>query len=952
MKIIKSKIAAILTATFLMLSMSASMMLVPTTSAHTPAWQIPTYAYIQAMPNTVGVGQQVDIFFWLTNYYYGVSVYNGLNFHNFKLTIIAPNGAITTETFADINPTSAQDFLYIPNQVGTYNLTFTYPGETYPTPGLTSLVTGGNVNYINDTFMSSSASTTLTVQQEPLPAATTSEPFPTNYWTRPIYGLNTNWYTISSNWLGLGAPNYGGWTNMVQAQSFELNGMAVFPGDAIGSQTSHVMWTKPMQSGGIVGGNVYDIPAQNFFDGSAYLIRYVNPIVLGGLLFYTEPISFSNTGYGPTNPSGPTDCVDLRTGELIWSRSDVLPLLMGYMPDVQTPNEHGVCQPILITSQTIGSTTAGFPTVIGNTTWIGYDGDTGNKIFNVTNVPAYGLQGSLGPGKAMGPDGEYLNYVFANAGNATNPDWRLGEWNSSLVFMAYSQGRPTFQNLTYVGANPTPYIVDGSISTGANRRYDFNISVPWLNTMPPSTPPLTPLQTNPVANNTYPYATFYARANTPVTIVGAKYGDGILCYNGTMPCNGENLGFPYVSSAPYTYFFVNLNASKGAIGSVLWWSTLNSPANNYTVVPQGVDWDTRIFLTTNKESVQWVGYNLDNGQYLWTGPSEVPLNYYGSPSQGVIAGQVAYGHVYSGSIGGIIYCYDDKTGKILWTYGNGGEGNSTNSNFNWPYGNIPTCVAAVGNDVVYLWTTEHTWTTPIYKGGLARAINATTGQEIWTLSSVTMNFGETSYAMADGYNTWFNGYDNAIYVVGRGPSATTVTAGPKFSTIGNSVVIEGTVTDISAGTKQDQQVADFPNGIPVASDASMSQWMSYVYQQQSMPTDFTGVPVQFYVLDSNGNYRQIGSATTDESGSYSLTWAPDIPGNFTVYANFAGTNGYWPSSAETHFYVGGSAATAPTATAITGIATSSDVMYIGIAIIVVIIIIGVLLAVLMMRKRP
>jgi hypothetical protein len=214
-----------------------------------------------------------------------------------------------------------------------------------------------------------------------------------------------------------------------------------------------------------------------------------------------------------------------------------------------------------------------------------------------------------------------------------------------------------------------------------------------------------------------------------------------------------------------------------------------------------------------------------------------------------------------------------------------------------------------------------------------------------------MNFGETSYAMADGYNTWFNGYDNAIYVVGRGPSATTVTAGPKFSTIGNSVVIEGTVTDISAGTKQDQQVADFPNGIPVASDASMSQWMSYVYQQQSMPTDFTGVPVQFYVLDSNGNYRQIGSATTDESGSYSLTWAPDIPGNFTVYANFAGTNGYWPSSAETHFYVGGSAATAPTATAVTGIATSSDVMYIGVAVIVVVIIIGVVLAVLMMRKR-
>ena len=802
--------------------------------------------------------------------------------------------------------------------------------------------------------MSSSASTTLTVQQQPLPGATTSEPLPTNYWTRPIYGLNTNWYSISSNWLGLGAPNYGGWTNMVQAQSFELNGMAVFPGDAIGSQTSHVMWTSPMQSGGIVGGGTYAVQGQNFFDGSAYLVRYVNPIVLGGLLFYTEPISFTNTGYGPTNPSGPTVCVNLQSGKVLWSRSDVLPLLMGYMPDVQTVNEHGVCEPIIISEQTIGSTTSGFPTVIGNTTWIAYDGDTGDPIFNVTNVPAYGLEGSLGPGKAMGPDGEYLNYVFANAGTATNPDWRLGEWNSSLVNLAYYQGRPTFQNLTYVGDNPTPYIVDGSISTGANTRYDFNISVPWLNTMPPSTPPLTPLATTAAANNTYPYATFYAAKNTPVTIVSAKYGDGILCYNGTMPCNGENLGFPYVSSAPYTYFFVNLNSSRGAIGSVLWWSTFNSPTNNYTVVPQGVDWNTRMFLQTYKESVQWVGFNLDTGKQIWTGASEVPLNYYGSPSQGVIAGQVAYGHIYSGSIGGIIYCYDDTTGKVLWTYGNGGAGNSTNSDFNWPYGNIPTCVAAIGNGVVYLWTTEHTWTTPIYKGGLARAINATTGQEIWTISSVTMNFGETSYAMADGFNTWFNGYDNQIYTVGRGPSATTVTAGPKFSTIGNSVVIEGTVTDISAGTKQDQQVADFPNGVPVASDSSMGQWMSYVYQQQSMPTNFTGVPVQFYVLDSNGNYRQIGSATTDESGSYSLTWTPDIIGNFTVYANFAGTNGYWPSSAETHFNVGSPAATAPVATAQTNLATTGDLMtYIvasAIAIIIVIVIIGVLIIV-MQRKR-
>ena len=854
MKILKNKIAAITIAIFFMLSMSASMTLVPTTSAHTPAWQIPTYAYIEAMPNPVGVGQQVDIFFWLTNYYYGTSVINGLNFHNFKLTIVAPNGAITTQTFANINPTSAQDFLYIPDQVGTYNLTFTYPGETYPTPGLTSNVPAANAAYINDTFMPTSASTTLTVQQEPLTGPTTSEPLPTNYWTRPIYGLNTNWYSISSNWLGLLAPNYGGWSNRGESSSLvaNINGMAAFPGDAVGSLTSHVMWTKPLQSGGIVGGGNFAIQGQSYFDGSAYLIRYNNPIILDGMLYYTEPVSFSASAYGfgaAGSGYGPTDCVDLRTGQLIWSKT--LPSLpsMGLIMDVQTVNEHGVCPPLLISAYTVGT----------NTTWRVFDGDTGIWLCNVTNVPTFSSA------KAMGPDGEYLNYVMANAGTAANPDWRLGEWNSTKLFLPGTSAAPTIGNAV------STTTIDASISTGTNTRYDWNVSIPWLNTMP---------LVSPGVNTTSPTGALQpipAAGTNPVTIVAAEYGDGILCYNGTMPSNGENNLALTVSNAPYTMFFINLNPAKGSVGSVLWWNTLQPPANNYTVAQQGVDWNTRVFLQSYKESVQWLGYNLDTGKLIW-GPiaPQTALDYYGSPSSGIIAGQIAYGNLYSVGMGGVLYCYDDKTGQLLWTYGNGGTGNSTNSDFNWPYGNIPTFINAVGNGVIYTVTSEHTWTTPIYKGGLARAINATDGSEIWTISSVTMEFGSTSYAIADGFATWFNGYDDSIYVVGRGPSATTVTAGPKFSTIGNSVVIEGTVTDTSAGTKQDQQVADFPNGVPVASDASMGQWMSYVYQQQSKPTDFTGVPVQFYVLDSNGNYRQIGSATTDESGSYSLTWTPDI----------------------------------------------------------------------------
>jgi hypothetical protein len=583
--------------------------------------------------------------------------------------------------------------------------------------------------------------------------------------------------------------------------------------------------------------------------------------------------------------------------------------------DIQNPNEHGVCPPLLI------SASYGL--------WQVFDGDTGTALCNVTNVP---YPPGFGPSSCMpviGPDGEYLNYVFTNAGNATNPDWTLGEWNSSLVFNPAGAYSPTLTGT-----------INGDILTGPDTSYDWSLSLPWLNTM---TTPVSPLQ---FANTPWLPTVI---AGSPITVVAANYGDGILCINGTTPSNGENDIYNWVSSAPYTYFFVNLNASRGAIGSVLWWSTIQPPPNNYTVVPGNVDWNTRMFFLSYKENVQWLGYSLNTGQYVWTAPPQSGLDYYGNPGSGTLTNQIAYGNLYSSGYSGTIYCYNDLTGKLLWTYGNGGAGNSTNAGLNNAYGDYPTQINAVGNGVLYTVTTAHTWTTPIYKGALARAINATTGQEIWTLSSITAEFIATSYAIADGYATWFNGYDNSIYVVGRGPSATTATA----QAFGNSIVIKGSVTDISAGTKQTEQAADFPNGVPVASDASMKEWMGYVYQQQPMPTNFTGVTVTLSVLDSNKNFRTIGTATTDASGMYSLTWTPDIPGNFTVYASFAGTNGYWSSSAETSFAAISSPATpTPTVTAQSNLATTTDLMlYIvgaAIAIIIAIAIVGVL----MLRKRP
>jgi hypothetical protein len=294
------------------------------------------------------------------------------------------------------------------------------------------------------------------------------------------------------------------------------------------------------------------------------------------------------------------------------------------------------------------------------------------------------------------------------------------------------------------------------------------------------------------------------------------------------------------------------------------------------------------------------------------------------------------------------------TGNLEWTYGNGGPGNSTSAGLNTPYGDYPTFINAVGNGVIYLLTTEHTALNPIYKGALARAINATTGQEIWTLSDYTSEFISMSYAIADGYATWFNSYDNSVYSVGQGPSATTVQAPQTAITAGTNVVIQGTVMDISAGTQQTEQKADFPYGVPCASDASMSDWMGYVYQQQPMPTNFTGVTVTLTAIDPNGNFVPVGTASTDSKGLFHYTWTPPgVPGSYLITATFSGTNGYWGSSAQTAMVVQNAPSTpAPTAAPASNLATMSA-LTIGIAAAVIAIIIAIaIVGLLLLRKKP
>jgi hypothetical protein len=398
-----------------------------------------------------------------------------------------------------------------------------------------------------------------------------------------------------------------------------------------------------------------------------------------------------------------------------------------------------------------------------------------------------------------------------------------------------------------------------------------------------------------------------------------------------------------------------LSDNPATEGNLTWIKEYPAPPGNLTemMATYPIDPVTNEWTMTYQETGQRLAYSLANGNLVW-GPSDATASdgfqYYSSREGWTLNGQL-----YVSGYGGTVYDYSMLNGTIMWTYGNGGEGNSTFAGGNSPWGHYPIHIAALANGIIYAVGGEHSPNTPMYRGYTIRALNATTGQELWILPDYGASGLGTSIALlaiADGVLVFANAYDGQLYAVDKGPTQTTVSIQNNVIPHGTPVLIQGAIADISAGTKQKAQAADFPNGVPVASDASMADLMSFVYQQHPLPTNFTCVPVTIAVLDSNGNFRNIGTAITTASGTYSLLWTPDIPGNYTVTATFQGNNGYYGSYSQTYFDV--MQAPAATATPTAAPASAADMYFVpAIAgLFVLIIVVAIVLALLMLRKRP
>jgi outer membrane protein assembly factor BamB len=295
-----------------------------------------------------------------------------------------------------------------------------------------------------------------------------------------------------------------------------------------------------------------------------------------------------------------------------------------------------------------------------------------------------------------------------------------------------------------------------------------------------------------------------------------------------------------------------------------------------------------------KETREHYGFSLETGEYIW-GPTEPQYYLDALDDTHAEARAIAYGNLYSASVGGIVYCYDIQTGERLWEF----DVNDPYQEILWA-NNWWQKPLFITDGMIYCGTLEHSPIDPRPRGGPMVCLNATTGELIWRADGL---FRQTRWGgraiIGDSVIATMDTYDQRVYAIGKGPSSTTVTAGPKVIEWGSSVMIEGMVTDESPGTKDAALTMRFPNGVPAVSDESMSEWMLYTYKQFPCPQNVEGVEVVLETLDPNNNFYEIGRATSDASGFYSILWEPPVPGRYTIYATFEGTGSYFGSYAET-----------------------------------------------------
>jgi hypothetical protein len=614
MKSLKNKTKISIIAFVLMLTFAVSIFALPTVTAHDPAWQTPTWAFLSVAPNPIGAGQQIIIVMWLNDYPRTAIGKYGDRWDGMYLDITKPDGSKQTLGPFTSDPVGTATTNYVPDQVGTYTFVFRFEGDTLTgepaPPG--GIIMGGE-DFIGDVYLpSTSDPVTLTVQQDPIPEYLET-PLPEGYWTRPIYGANREWYKVAGNWLAGAAQNVGSTTRF---------------GYGTGPESAHIMWARQYWDGGIMDTRTGDI---SYYDGMSYeTYGLTPPIILNGRLYYDVL----------TPPRYGWYCIDLRTGEELYFHNTTGPiagttnhypvsgadfdfsgvlaedmLTFGQVYDYESPNQHGGF-PYLWSNENVGSVYGGTG---ASTTWKMFDAFTGNYICTIANVSMAGTM-------VYGKDGSILFYNVDTVHN------RLTVWNTSqaiwyrtaYVSNQFWMWRP-YLNQTFDG------------------NYGFSLDVSIPSGLPGRALAIVEGQ--------------YIIGGTPGRNTAAALTKGNMWAISLQPGQEGRLLWQYDFVPPQTG--VPDPGTGGVFGYGLMALSVVSPEDGVFVFTEG--------MTRRR----W-GFDLATGNMLW-GPTEPTpsWDYYG------LSTSVYDGKIFSYGYGGVLVAYDIQTGEKLWSWSSGSIGLET-----------------------------------------------------------------------------------------------------------------------------------------------------------------------------------------------------------------------------------------------------------------------------------
>ncbi|MDD4326144.1 MAG: PQQ-binding-like beta-propeller repeat protein [Candidatus Bathyarchaeota archaeon] len=890
-------------ATILIISIATSIIFAPIASGQLsfpPGTHIATYARINVAPNPIGVGQTVTV-----NFYLATPLKDSTGPQNMTVKITDPTGTVKTMGPYTGDTTGGTFFTFAPDKVGEWKFQMFYGGQVTVGGGMG----GGNPGLIQDP--SESEVFTLTVQEEPITqTAYPITPLPTCYWETPVSAQNVqNWYKIMGPWLGLGSITF--------ASTGAYNVSSLCNPYTPSVLSGHVLWTKTWGAGGVVGGSAGGTEdSGHYWSTRQYWPQYA-PVIMNGKMYstyYPETTGYSNGIL----------CTDLYTGETLWKINTTSVLRCGMITQWQTPNMYGVIGPYIWTTGNLPASETGGKLVQSTGTEMG--------MFGPQQRPAYNMYSA--------ETGQYVLSIVNGASMSIKEDAKgnlIGYYLNSTVGTMYTYGpaasfggAPVTGSVQITAGHPVLCAFNFSQALGnawgwspsVNTGIDFRSGVMWAKPIPteiggvPISPQLAMDSINPLGGDAVVLTSGYVHMQgggdeTAGWLVIASMddttGDLLMCKNFTHSGGYQSL-LPYTRTTScnidrYRTITNVVNNKVDAIdtrtGQKCWTSTLNTPSGE-----------------TNT-------YNT--------------FGYKAAPVNGTL---LIFG------LGGDIWGLNGKTGAELW-YTNttkliGDPGIET------PYGIWPLWVfssQAYTPEVAYL-AVGHEYNPPLFHGAQLLAVNMTDGSLVWSELGTHIR----SVAIANGVLLSLNAYDNQIYAFGKGPTKITVEAPSIGVTTATPIRITGTVTDVSAGTEQSEVAKNYPNGLPCISDADQSRWMEHVYQDQPKPFDITGVPIVFYVIDQNNNYRSIGTTVSSSNGAFGFTWTPDISGEYKLYASFEGSNSYWPTSAETSFYVSEPATTVTPTEAPPSIADQYFIPAIA-GLFVLIIIVLVLLVVLLFKKK-